>query len=126
QVHADVQRARKALGFLSKAVEKIRSGTIKSSLFEQLKERIEAAGDAAHEEYCDAVKDAKPANDYAEEAMSLMETVERLYEDLDELGTGVRDRGKLVRTEAEMGLDGPMVPVDTEESLLVSSLEVYL
>lgn len=35
---------------------------------------------------------AKPANEYAEEAVSQMELAERLYEGLDELGTGVRDR----------------------------------
>lgn len=33
-----------------------RSGVIKSEMFEELKERLEAAADAAHEEYCDAVK----------------------------------------------------------------------
>lgn len=33
-----------------------RSGTIKTEMFEELKERLEAAADAAHEEYCDAVK----------------------------------------------------------------------
>lgn len=33
-----------------------RSGTIATGMFEELKERLEAAADAAHEEYCDAVK----------------------------------------------------------------------
>ncbi|CAM9730747.1 unnamed protein product, partial [Discosporangium mesarthrocarpum] len=126
EVHADVQRERKALGFLSKAVEKIRSGTIKAVMFDQLKERIEAAAEAAHEEYCDAVKDAKPANDFAEEAMSLMETAERLYEDLEELGTAVRDRVKVVHPESNLDLGGGLEPTDTEDSLLVSALEVLL
>lgn len=34
----------------------LRSGTIKADMFDELKERLEAAADAAHEEYCDAVK----------------------------------------------------------------------
>lgn len=38
------------------------------------------------------LQDAKPANEYAEQAVSLTEEAERLYEDLDELGTGVKDR----------------------------------
>ena len=37
-----------------------RSGTIKTEMFEELKERLEAAADAAHEEYCDAVKVPPP------------------------------------------------------------------
>ncbi|CAM9188450.1 unnamed protein product, partial [Hapterophycus canaliculatus] len=123
EVHADVQRARKALGFLSKAVEKIRSGTIASDMFGELKERLEAAADAAHEEYCDAVKDAKPANEYAEQAVTLMESAERLFEDLDELGTGVKDR---VKVDLNSGGMGDLEPADTAESLLVSALEVVL
>ncbi|CAM9615056.1 unnamed protein product, partial [Laminaria digitata] len=126
EVHADVQRARKALGFLSKAVEKIRSGTIKTEMFEELKERLEAAADAAHEEYCDAVKSAKPANEYAEEAVSQMELAERLYEGLDELGTGVRDRVKVVHSSSGEAGMGALEPADTEETLLVAALEVML
>jgi hypothetical protein len=80
EVHADVQRARKALGFMGKAVVKIRTGGIKADKFDQLKERLDAAADAAHEEYRDAVRDAKPANDFAAEAIKWMETAERLYE----------------------------------------------
>ena len=38
------------------ALDFCRSGTIKTEMFEELKERLEAAADAAHEEYCDAVK----------------------------------------------------------------------
>lgn len=37
-------------------------------------------------------QDAKPANVYAEEAVVHMESAQKLYIDLDELGTGVRDR----------------------------------
>lgn len=37
-------------------------------------------------------QDAKPANEYADQAVSLMDEAERLYEDLDGLGTGVKDR----------------------------------
>ncbi|CAN0246138.1 unnamed protein product [Ectocarpus sp. 12 AP-2014] len=125
EVRADVQRARKALGFLSKAVEKIRSGTIATDMFGELKERLEAAADAAHEEYCDAVKDAKPANEYAEQAVSLMESAEQLFEELDILGTGVKDREKVVHNSGG-GAMGEMEPADTEESLLVSALEVVL
>eukprot|EP00752_Nemacystus_decipiens_P007336 g6562.t1 len=125
EVHADVQRARKALGFLSKAVEKIRSGTIAAGMFEELKERLEAAADAAHEEYCDAVKDAKPANEYAEQAVSLMEEAERLYEDLDDLGTGVKDRVKVIHNSGGGGM-GDLEAAETEESILVSALEVAL
>ncbi|CAM9537139.1 unnamed protein product [Ectocarpus fasciculatus] len=126
EVRADVQRARKALGFLSKAVEKIRSGTIATDMFGELKERLEAAADAAHEEYCDAVKDAKPANEYAEQAVSLMESAEQIFEDLDVLGTGVKDRVKVVHNSGGSGAMGDMEPADTEESLLVSALEVVL
>lgn len=39
-----------------------------------------------------AYQDAKPANEYAEEAVTLMEAAEKLFEDLDDLGTGVKDR----------------------------------
>lgn len=37
-------------------------------------------------------QDAKPANEYAEQAVSLMESAEKLFDDLDDLGTGVKDR----------------------------------
>jgi hypothetical protein len=40
EVHADVQRARKALGFMGKAVVKIRTGGIKADKFDQLKEML--------------------------------------------------------------------------------------
>lgn len=94
--------------------------------FEQLKERLDALADSAHEEYRDAVKDAKPANEFAEEAIRWMETCERLYEvcsdllgstlspptshpaspfqDLDELGTALHERVKAVQNVDESAM----------------------
>ncbi|CAM9148097.1 unnamed protein product, partial [Phaeothamnion confervicola] len=94
EVHADVQRARKALNFLCKAVEKVRVGSIKSSKFAQLKERLEAAADAAREEARDAIMDAKPVKDLAEEALRHMQQAEKVNEDLDELGSAPYERQK--------------------------------
>ncbi len=122
EVHADVQRSRKALNFVTKAVAKIRSGVIRHDKFDQLRERLDAAADAAHEEYRDVVRDAKPAKDFAEEAIKWMESCESFYEDLDELGTIVYENIK----EIQGAIDDTPEKQDMVLTVLQESIEVTL
>ena len=57
-----------------------KTGKIQAARFDQIKERLSSAADSAHEEFRDAVRDAKPANDFAAEAIRWMEEAERHYE----------------------------------------------
>ncbi len=122
EVHADVQRSRKALHFVTKAVAKIRSGVIQHDKFDQLRERLDAAADAAHDEYRDAVRDAKPAKDFAEEAIKWMESCESFYEDLDELGTVVYENIK----EIQGAIDDSPEKQDMVLAVLLDNIEVTL
>ncbi len=122
EVHADVQRSRKALNFVTKAVTKIRSGDIQRDKFDQLRERLDAAADAAHEEYRDAVRDAKPSTDFAEEAIKWMESCESLYDDLEELGTIIYENIK----EVQGAIDDSPEKQDMVLAVIQENIEVTL
>ncbi len=122
EVHADVQRSRKALNFVTKAVTKIRSGAIQRDKFDQLRERLDAAADAAHEEYRDAIRDAKPAKDFAEDAITWMESCESFYDDLNVLGTIVYENIK----ESQGAIHDSPEKQDMVLSVLQENIEVTL
>ncbi len=122
EVHADVQRSRKALNFVTKAVTKIRSGAIQRDKFDQLRERLDAAADAAHEEYRDAIRDAKPAKDFAEDAIKWTELCESFYDDLNDLSTVVYENIK----EVQGAIDDSPEKQDMVLTVLQENIEVTL
>ncbi len=122
EVHADVQRSRKALNFVTKAVTKIRSGVIQRDKFDQLRERLDAAADAAHEEYRDAIRDAKPAKDFAEDAIKWMESCESFCGDLNNLSTIVYENIK----EVQGAIDDSPEKQDMVLTVLQENIEVTL
>jgi len=102
EVHADVQRSRKALQLIRQAGIKVRNGSIKKEQFPQLAQQLNAYVDAAHEEYRSAVMDSRPVNEYTSEAVRWMEAAEVCNKVMEQdLGSGVFERKGVVDYNSE-------------------------
>lgn len=55
------------------------------------------------------MQDAKPANEHAEQALSLRDEAKNIHRELDALGTGVRDRCARVNREPRRCVRYPLV-----------------